>query len=149
MGVEMARTSASTKERMEALRKVPLFSSCTNKELAAIAAAGKIAQHQAGYVICHEGQTGHGLHVVLDGETRVEIGGRTRRRLGRGAYFGEIALLDRGPRTATVVAETPVETFVLPVWNFRSLVKSQPGLAFKLLEELCGRLRSTETSLSH
>jgi CRP/FNR family transcriptional regulator len=145
----MARRTTSNKQLTELLRKVPLFSSCTNKELAAIAGAGKSVRHEAGYVICHEGQTGHGLHVVIAGETRVEVGGRTRRRLGPGAFFGEIALLDRGPRTATVVAETPVETFVLPVWNFRSIVKAQPGLAFKLLEEVCRRVRSSETSLTH
>lgn len=144
----MAR-SVSTREQVELLEKVPLFSSCTKKELTAIAGAGKVVEHPSGYVICHEGQAGHGLHVVLSGETKVEIAGRTRRRLGPGAFFGEIALLDRGPRTATVIAETPVVTFVLPVWNFRTLVRSQPGLAVKVLEEVASRLRSADASFTH
>lgn len=136
-------------ELLDAIREIPLLSGCTKKELNAIAAAGKVVEHQAGHVICHEGGTGLGMHVVLDGKVRVEIAGRTRRRMGRGAFFGEIALLDKGPRTATVISETPTTTFVLPQWAFRSLVKAQPTLAFKLLEELASRVRSSESSLSH
>ncbi len=145
----MARKTAAQKQLVDLLRTIPLFSACTNKELTLIANAGKLISHDEGHVICHEGETGYGLHAILEGETRVEIGGRTRRRLGPGAFFGEIALLDRGPRTATVVAETPVETFVLPFWSFRGVLKSQPGLAFKMLEETCRRIRVVDTSLTH
>jgi CRP-like cAMP-binding protein len=63
------------------------------------------------------------------------VGGRTRRRLGPGSFFGEISLLDRGPRTATVVAETPVRALSLSAWNFRAALKEHPSLAVKMLEE--------------
>lgn len=145
----MARKTAPNKQLVDLLRTIPLFSACTNKELTAIASAGKHVSHDEGHVICREGETGFGLHAILEGETRVEIGGRTRRRLGPGAFFGEIALLDKGPRTATVVAETPVETFVLPFFSFRGLLKAQPALALKMLEETCRRIRVIDTSLTH
>ena len=145
----MVGKKASNKQLIELLHQVPIFSSCTKKELSALASAGKEVSHPAGHVICHEGHMGYGLHVVIEGETRVEVGGRTRRRLGPGAFFGEIALLDDGPRTATVIAETDTVTFVLASWNFRSVVKSQPGLALKMLEEVSRRIRSIESSITH
>jgi CRP/FNR family transcriptional regulator len=145
----MAGKKSSNKQLIDLLREVPLFSSCTKKELSALASAGKEVNHPAGHVICHEGEVGYGLHVVIEGETRVEVGGRTRRRLGPGAFFGEIALLDKGPRTATVIAETDTITFVLASWNFRSVLKSQPGLAVKMLEETSRRIRSIENSFTH
>ena len=132
------------------LRTVPIFSSCTAKELSAIAATVKEVDFPAGKVICEEGQTGVGLHVIVQGETKVQIGGRTRARLGPGAFFGEIALLDGGPRTATVVAETQVNALSIVIWDFKAILKTQSNLALKMLEEVCRRLRATnESSLTH
>jgi CRP/FNR family transcriptional regulator, cyclic AMP receptor protein len=130
------------------LRTIPLFSACTQRELNAVAAIMKEVKFDAGQVICQEGETGVGLHVVIEGETSVRVGGRTRRRLGSGAFFGEIALIDGGPRSASVVAETPVTTLSIPAWSFRAVLKAQPALALKMLEELCRRLRTADTSLS-
>jgi CRP/FNR family transcriptional regulator, cyclic AMP receptor protein len=76
------------------------------------------------------------------------VGGRTRRRLGPGDFFGEISLLDRGPRMATVVAETPVRTLSLSSWNFRAALKELPSMAIKMLEELAHRIRTTSASVS-
>jgi CRP/FNR family transcriptional regulator, cyclic AMP receptor protein len=84
----------------------------------------------------------------LEGETKVMVGGRTRRRLGPGDFFGEISLLDRGPRMATVVAETPVRTLSLSSWNFRAALKELPSMAIKMLEELAHRIRTTSASVS-
>jgi CRP-like cAMP-binding protein len=89
------------------------------------------------------------MHVIMAGEVKVMVGDRTRRRLGPGAFFGEIALLDGGPRTASVVAETPVRTFAITSWNFRAVLKSHPSLPLKMLEEVCSRLRENERSLSN
>ena len=125
----------------EVLGTLPIFSACSKKELSSIAAAGKEVPFPAGRVICREGESGIGIHIILEGETKVQVGGRTKRRLGPGAFFGEIALLDGGPRTATVIAETPVRTFSLTSWAFKSLLKSQPTLALKMLEEVCRRIR--------
>ena len=146
----MARgKSKANSEVMNLLKTVPLFSSCSPKELASIAAIVKEVEFPPGKVITEEGETGIGLHVVVEGETKVQVGGRTRRRLGPGAFFGEIALLDGGPRTATVVAETPVRTLAIPAWSFKSVIRTQPNLALKMLIEVCRRLRANEAPLTH
>jgi CRP-like cAMP-binding protein len=146
----MARKEAHSKtELVELLKTIPIFSSCTKAELNRIAAIVKEVEFPAGRTICREGDTGVGLHIVIEGETKVQIGGRTRRRLGSGAFFGEIALLDGGPRSATVVAETPVRTLSIPAWSFKTTLKSQPALALKMLEETCRRLRTSNTLLTN
>src|SRR5918996_2592078 len=132
----------SQADLVSVLKTIPLFASCSQTDLRRIAAIAKQVEFAAGETICREGDTGVGLHVVLEGETKVQIGGRTRRKLGTGAFFGEIALLDGGPRSATVMAETPVRTLSIPSWSFTSVLKSQPGLALKMLEETCRRLRT-------
>ena len=144
----MARKSRDTVD-LNLLKTVPIFSPCSRRELAAIGRIAKEVHFDPGVEICREGETGVGLHIVVEGETKVQIGGRTRRRLGPGAFFGEVAVLDGGPRTATVVAETPVRTLSIPSWSFRTLLRSQPSLSNKMLEEVCRRLRTTDASLSY
>jgi CRP-like cAMP-binding protein len=140
---------AKRSEQVQLLREVPLFAGCSDRELSAIAQEAKEVSFQAGREICKEGETGVGMHVIRTGATKVLVGGRTRRRMGPGAFFGEIALLDGGPRTASVVAETDVTTLSIPTWSFRSTLKSNPSLSMKMLEEVCRRLRSTENSITH
>jgi CRP-like cAMP-binding protein len=136
-------------EHLEHLRSVPLFAECSDRELRSIEKSVKEVHFPAGRLICEEGETGAGLHVVIEGDTKVQVGGRTRRKMGPGAFFGEIALLDGGARTATVIAETDVTTLSLPVWSFKSILKEHPTMALKMLEEVGKRLRSTEKALSH
>jgi CRP/FNR family transcriptional regulator, cyclic AMP receptor protein len=145
----MARNDRSKTELTTLLKTIPLFSSCTASELNRIAAIVKEVQFPQGRTICKEGDTGVGLHVVIEGETKVQIGGRTRRRLGAGAFFGEIALLDGGPRSATVVAETPVRTLSIPSWSFKTTLRSNPNLALKMLEETCRRLRTSNSQFTN
>ena len=145
----MPAKTASQRQLVDLLRTVPLFAGCSDRELKGIASAGKEVQFEANRAICTEGETGAGLHILVQGEVKVQVGGRTRRRLGPGAFFGEIALLDGGPRSATVISETPLVTFSVPVWGFRSLLKSQPALTLKMLEEVCRRLRGADTSLHY
>jgi CRP/FNR family transcriptional regulator, cyclic AMP receptor protein len=146
----MVRKATATRNQLhDYLRTIPLFSSCSKAELNRIAAIVKEVHFDAGHVICREGETGVGLHVVVEGETKVQIGGRTRRKLGPGAFFGEIALLDGGPRSATVVAETPVRTLSIPAWSFKTTLRSNPSLALKMLEEACRRLRTSNANFSN
>jgi CRP/FNR family cyclic AMP-dependent transcriptional regulator len=145
----VARSTQSNSQLTDLLKTIPLFSSCSRAELNRIAAIVKEVEFPAGRTICKEGQSGVGLHVIVEGETKVQIGGRTRRRLGSGAFFGEIALLDGGPRSATVIAETPVRTLSIPSWSFKTTLKSQPGLALKMLEETCRRLRTADSSMTN
>lgn len=142
----MVRAKRKESDFTEILKTVPLFASCTKKELSSVAAVAKDVHFSEGHVICREGDTGIGLHVVVEGETKVQIGGRTKRRLGPGAFFGEIALLDGGPRTATVIAETPVRTISIVAWDFRTALKANTTLTLKLLEEVCRRARSANSA---
>jgi CRP/FNR family transcriptional regulator, cyclic AMP receptor protein len=144
----MAARGRGNKELTERLKTVPLFSACSARELASIGRFLKQVDYPAGRQIVKQGHVGVGLYIILDGETKVVIGDRTRRRLGPGAFFGEISLLDRGPRSATVVAETPVRALSLSAWNFRAALKEHPNLAVKMLEEMARRVRATGSSIS-
>ncbi|MEA2507852.1 MAG: family transcriptional regulator, cyclic receptor protein [Actinomycetota bacterium] len=134
--------------KLEVLRSVPIFSGCSDKELREIGKMTKEVKFPEGKQICEQGQTGLGLHVITDGETRVVVNGRTRRRLGPGAFFGEMALLDNGPRSATVIAESPVSTLSLSAWDFKEGIRDHPTIALKVLEEVSKRLREVDSNLS-
>lgn len=124
------------------LANVPIFSGCSKRELALIARSAKTVTHRKGTVIAREGEPGVGLFVILEGECEVTVGGRRRARLGPGDFFGEIALLDGGPRTATVTALTDVTLAGITGWVFRGLITEHPRIALKTLEAVAGRLRS-------
>jgi CRP/FNR family transcriptional regulator len=141
--------SKQQSNREEVLRSIGIFSGCSKRELQSLAKVLKEIDYQTGDEICRQGQSGLGLHVVTEGETEVQVDGQTRRRLGPGAFFGEIALLDGGPRSATVIARTPVSTLSLSTWDFKETLKNHPDLAVKMLEELGRRLRENESSVSH
>jgi CRP/FNR family cyclic AMP-dependent transcriptional regulator len=144
----MAGRGRTDKKLVEQLKTVPLFSGCSARELASLGRFLREVDFPAGRQIVQQGRTGTGLHVIIEGETKVVVGDRTRRRLGPGEFFGEISLLDRGPRTATVVAETPVRTLALSAWNFRAALKEHPSMAVKMLEELATRVRSSGSSVT-
>jgi len=124
------------------LAQVPIFSGCSKRELALIARAAKEVSHKQGTVIAREGERGIGLFLIVEGKCRVSIGGKTKATLGPGAFFGEIALLDGGPRTATVTAMTPVHLVGITGWVFRGLIVEHPTIALKTLEGIAGRLRA-------
>jgi CRP-like cAMP-binding protein len=145
----MAARRGADKEALERLKAVPLFSGCSPRELASLSSYLKEVRFQPGRQIVTEGDVGVGLHVIVEGEANVLVGDSVKRRLGPGDFFGEIALLDRGPRTATVTAETPVRTMSLSAWNFRSALKEHPTMAVKMLEEMARRIRLAEPSHSH
>ena len=133
---------ATTKDVVANLSKVPLFSSCSNRELNTIARAVKPVDHPKGTVIAREGEPGIGLFVIQTGTADVTIGGKKKASLGPGDFFGEIALLDGGPRTATVTASSDVELLGLTEWVFRGLMHEHPSIAIKTLEAMAGRLRN-------
>ena len=123
------------------LAKVPIFSGCSQRELAAIARVIRPIDHDAGAVIAVEGQPGAGLFVIDSGEADVTIGGRKINHLGAGDFFGELALLDGGPRTATVTAATDIKLLALTEWVFRGLLIEHPTIALRTLEAMASRLR--------
>jgi len=129
------------------LGSVPLFEGMSKRELDSVYGAGKQVEFDPGHDIVEEGATGIGFHLILEGDVDVLVRGRKRATLGRGDYFGEMSLLDGGPRSATCRTRTDVTTLSLTPWAFLSLVERTPSIAKKLLVELSKRLRSLEKSL--
>ena len=135
---------ASKKSYLEHLAKVPLFSSCSTRDLQKIAKAGDEVVMPAGSVIVDQGQTGREAFVILDGTALVKRNNKKVAVLGSGAVVGELSLLDHGPRTATVVAETDVSLLVIGQRQFRGVIDDVPALSHKLMATLAGRIRDLD-----
>ena len=133
---------------IERIRSVPLFSDFGDKELQRVAAIAKEVEFPAGKVIAKQGESGVGFHMIVDGEATVSVEGVEHAKLGPGSYFGEISLIDGGPRSATVTAATDLKTVSVTSWDFNVLLDQFPELARQLLIQLCRRLREVELSHS-
>ena len=129
---------------LEGLAKVPLFSACSKKELQTIARASDDVEVPAGKVLVQEGKPGHEFFLILDGNASVKRGKREIAKLGPGQYFGELALLDRGPRSASVIAKDDMEVLVLGQREFAGVIDEVPTLAHKLLTSMARRLREAD-----
>jgi CRP/FNR family cyclic AMP-dependent transcriptional regulator len=132
------------KERLERLGSVRLFEGLSKTDLKHVNEIAKIVQHSEGHTIISKGDPTAGFQLILDGQARVSRGGRTVARLGPGEFYGEMALIDQGARTATVTATTPMTVLAIAGWDFRPLVKSRPEMAWKLLVHLTCRLREAQ-----
>jgi CRP-like cAMP-binding protein len=121
-------------EAAELLKRVPLFADLEKKELQQIASSMKPRTFSAGQQIAVEGESGVGFFVIEDGQAKVTVHGDEVRTLGPGDYFGEVALITHGARTATVTADTELKTYGMTFWDFRPLVEDTPGIAWKLLQ---------------
>lgn len=135
---------AKEPDPIKLLAAVPLFEDLSRKDLQSIARSGKEVTFAAGKVIVEEGATGVAFHLILSGEAKVTVKGRAKATLSHGDYFGEISLIDRGARTASVTAMSEVTTLTIASWAFLQIVDSTPALSRKLLQGLCRRLRESE-----
>jgi CRP-like cAMP-binding protein len=135
---------ASKKSYLEHLSKVPLFSSCSTRDLQKIARAGDEVVMPAGSVIVDQGQTGREAFVILSGTALVKRNNKKVAVLGSGAVVGELSLLDHGPRTATVVAETDVSLLVIGQRQFLGVIDEVPALGHKLMSTLASRIRDLD-----
>ena len=126
------------------LEHVGLFQGLNKRERQAVLRASDEIDHDAGAEIVREGRGSVGFHLILSGEAVVTQKGRKLRTLRRGDHFGEIALIDNQPRSATVTARTPLHTLTITSWNFKPLLREHPQMTYKLLMELCARLREAE-----
>jgi len=126
---------------VEHLAVVPIFDGCSKKDLQTVARQVREISHDAGYVVATEGDPGAGLFVIAEGEADVSIGGKKVNHLKAGDFFGEMALLDGGPRTATVTSTTPIKLYALTEWVFRGLLVEHPTIAMRTLETMAARLR--------
>jgi CRP-like cAMP-binding protein len=122
------------------LGKVPLFASCSKRELAAIAAVADEIDLPEGRTLAREGQRGKEFLVLADGIADVESGGEVVNRLGPGDFFGEISLVTGGPRTATVTTRSPSKVFILSAPAFRSLLHDAPRIRSRVLAAAALRL---------
>jgi CRP-like cAMP-binding protein len=135
-------------DHSEQLSKVPLFANVSKKDINSLARSAHEMSYEAGTRLASEDEMGVTFFVVLDGEAEVYVGGQERRRLGPGDYFGEMSIIDRHPRSADVVAATPLRCLVFTQWEFRPFLKAHPDVAWALLEVLVRRLREVERATS-
>jgi len=129
---------------VELLQRIPLFEHFEKGDLERLARSFKERTFDAGSTVAGEGKTGAGFFVIESGEATVSVRGDERRSLGPGDYFGEIALIDDGARSATVTAVSDLRCYGLTSWEFRPLVESNASIAWKLLETMAQRLRAAQ-----
>jgi CRP/FNR family cyclic AMP-dependent transcriptional regulator len=129
---------------LDLIRGVPLFAEADDSFLQRLAGEFMERRYAAGAVIAEEGEAGRTFFVIESGEGTVSVHGRDVGRLGPGEAFGEMALIDKSARSATVKADTDVHGYQLPVWSFRPIVESHPEMVWALLESLAQRVREAE-----
>ena len=130
---------------VELLQRVPLFADFERGELQRLARSFKQRIFETGSTVALEGKTGAGFFVIESGEASVSVHGAERAKLGPGDYFGEIALIDDGARSATVTADSELHCYGLTSWEFRPLVEGNASIAWKLLETMAKRLRAAQS----
>jgi CRP-like cAMP-binding protein len=135
---------AGRDDYLDHLGSIPLFSALPRKDLQKIAKASDEVSVDAERTLVEEGATGHEAYVIVEGEARVSRNGVDVARLGPGDHFGELALLDGGPRTATVTADTPMRLLVLGQREFSGALDEVPGLTHKLMAQMAGLIRQMD-----
>jgi CRP-like cAMP-binding protein len=132
-------------ETEDTLRRVPLFSGVKPKELKKLDRRMTERTFTEGDTITTQGESGIGFFVIEHGNATVSIGGKIIRTLGPGEHFGEVALIDSGPRSATIVATTDLRCRAMSAWEFKPFVEEHPEVAWALLQTLVGRLREAQS----
>lgn len=130
---------------VDLLKRVPIFERVPDKQLKAIASSFRDRHFTAGQDLTQEGEGAAGFFVIESGEAVVKVDGQERRTLGAGDYYGEIALIDGGLRTATVTATADGVAHGLTSWQFRPLVEEHAEIAWPLLEAMAARTRQLES----
>ncbi len=132
---------------LEALAAVPLFSDLSRRELRELLAVSEEYEYPEGATVAKEGARGDAFFVILEGQARVVRRGRTVDTLWPGDFFGEISLLDGGPRTASVIAATPLRCLLLLRKEFAEVLGTDAAIAAKVLREMGSRLRRMDRPL--
>lgn len=138
----------SQDDKIDRLEEVGLLAECSRRQLRAIARISEVIEVPEDTVLARNGAPGEEFFLILDGSARVEVSPRKRSRLKPGEYFGEMSLLDGGPRSASVIAETPLRLLVIKRRDFNTLLREAPELTLSLLATLSRRLRHAEASLT-
>ncbi|MGC2191315.1 MAG: cyclic nucleotide-binding domain-containing protein [Candidatus Dormiibacterota bacterium] len=129
---------------IELLQRVPLFAELDRTELEQVARLFKERRFARGETIVMEGSGGAAFFVIASGDAKVTVGAAERPPLQPGDYFGEIALIDEGRRSATITATGELLCYGLTFWEFRPLVESNGTIAWKLLQSLAKKLRAAQ-----
>ena len=138
----------SKNEKIELLRRIPLFAECTKAELIEVAISADEREAAAGQSLAEQGQRGQEFFILVEGSVTVRRNGRRLTDLGPGDWFGEIAILTYKPRTATVTATSPVRLLVISDRAFRRVVETTPRIALKVLRNVAERLEH-DAQLGH
>ena len=139
------KVAAMAQPSPDLIRDIPIFADLDDASVAQLATDFIEREFESGQAIATEGEGGLNFFVVESGTADVSVGGNVVGTLGPGASFGEVALVDKSARSATVTATSPMIAYALPVWSFRPFVEQRPELAWKLLEVLAERLRAANT----
>jgi len=137
-----------TKEQLD-IGEIWLFSACSASQLRTIRRQIEEVTVEPGTVLCEEGTVGKEFFFIIDGTASVRRNGRKVASLGRGQYFGELSLLDRRPRSATVVSESAMTLLVLDQRRFNGLLDAVPALSHKLLVAMAARIREADAKAVH
>lgn len=136
-------------EVLDHFASVPLFQALSKRGLRAVVSAATELDVKAGKTLVREGDTGRELFVITEGTARVTRRGRRLAELGPGDYFGEMALLDHSPRSATVEAQSDMRVMILGPREAEALFDREPGIARPMLATMARRIRNSERSLQH
>ena len=129
---------------LESLRTVPLFANLEDRDLEQLSKQMHERRFAEGTEVTTEGSTGAGFFVIADGDVRVPVGGEHRATLGPGDHFGEIALIDDGIRSASIIAATDLLCYGLTPWEFRPFVEEHPQVAWAFMQVLARRYRESQ-----
>ena len=129
---------------VEALQRVPLFADLDKREVEQIARLFKERRFSEGDTVAKEGLGGAAFFLIDSGEATVSVAGKERATLKPGDYFGEIALIDEGARSATITASSELVCYGLTLWEFRPLVQENAAIGWKLLQSLAKKVRVAE-----
>jgi len=128
------------------LEQVPIFSGLSESELDALVNCGAVKHYGKGTIIINEGDDTHSMYIILSGRAKVYLSDEEGKEvilnaLGPGQYFGELSLLDDAPRSASVVALEPCKLLLISEGTFRECLASKPTVVFRILKDLCRRVR--------
>lgn len=132
--------------KLSLLEGIPLFAGCDRRELRAIGGLGDLTSRHSGTVLIEEGEFGGEAFVIVDGTVTVSQDGDVLATLGPGDVVGDVAILDYGPRTATVTADTPIKVLVFDPGAFNGLLRKAPDVTRRMLAETARRLRNSDGS---
>jgi CRP-like cAMP-binding protein len=132
----------------ESLAQLPLFTGIDKKSLRQIAKSMKQVHYERGHTVIQENMAGihGGMGIVLHGLLQVQRGGQVIGHIQPGEFFGEMALVDQQPRSASVIAEAPTDAATISAWHLRGLIQANPEIAIHMLRTLSTRLREARAS---